>query len=115
MNQNAPSLKSTIGQKSGKIRILTSLVVIVPVFSLLALGGPFLKFMLLVPPVIIMLEWSLMALGKRENDNAANAVSGLLVWSVLSVSLVVFLALLEFYRESLAVLILGACGLSACW
>ena len=110
MNESPSPLLYATSQRSGKTRILTSLVVIVPVFSLLALGGPFLKFMLLVPPVIIMLEWSLMALGKNQNESAAKSVSGLLVASVLSVALVVFLAVLGFYRESVAVLILGACG-----
>ena len=98
---------------ASRIRILTSFAVTVPVFALLSLGGAYFSFMLLVPPVIIMMEWGTMSTRNDPSGEAQKGVSPLLMASVLAVALVVFLAVSGQFRQSLAVLALSVVGIAA--
>ena len=98
---------------ASRIRILTSFAVTVPVFALLSLGGAYFSFMLLVPPVIIMMEWGTMSTRDDSSGQAQKGVSPLLMASVLAVALVVFLAVSGQFRQSLVVLALSVVGIAA--
>jgi len=106
--QNSPA-----DYRASRTRILTSFAVTVPVFVFLSLGGAYLSFMLLVPPVIIMMEWGLMSDRGSPEGETRSVASPLLMASVLAVALVIFLAVSGQFRQSLAVLALAAVGISA--
>ena len=91
----------------GAKRIVTGLGVIAPIFLMLMLGGPFIAFMLLVPPAIIALEWGAMASGVKESGEGRNANLPLLGVSTLLSVLPVYLVLADFGAEAIAALVLG--------
>ena len=70
----SPQQQTPRQPSSSSQRVLTSIAVIIPVFSLLALGEGFVGFMLLVPPMILALEWSVMA--SRVDGTSATGSAG---------------------------------------